>query len=233
MQSRAQTGFSQLLILFFIILGTSHIKAENKNPDHTIARMSISQKLPYDLEFNFANDLRYKDHSRDFNRAITEFGLGYEGFSDLEVQLEYRFIRDTKRIGQRVASSVRYDIETWDLEHQFRVKYQEEWMDQRGFDEEIRLRYLLRYDGLKRIQPFISHEVYSRPLFNDLKISQQRSALGLNLELSKVHTLKLYYMLRKKAGEPESNDVLAIQLNIEAKSLKLKKKKSAEDPDQP
>lgn len=137
---------------------------------------AVEKSLGKDWTLSLGEEIRFKHNISEINNYFTEAGLRYRINKQFALEGGYRFTRDRKSDGS-YETRTRYNL---DLRFRqpldfmtidYRLRYQKE-VDGFGllgqgsdYEKYVRHRVKLRYDDLKRIEPFVSGEVFQRFLF--------------------------------------------------------------------
>ena len=137
---------------------------------------AVEKSFGKDWTLSLGEEVRFKHNISEINNYFTEAGLRYRINKNFALEGGYRFTRDRKSDGH-YETRTRYNL---DLRFRgaldfmtidYRLRYQKEVegfnLLEQGSDYQkyVRHRIKLRYDDLKRIEPFVSGEVFQRFLF--------------------------------------------------------------------
>ena len=192
---------------------------------------TIEQNLPYRLELEITNDLRFKDQSSSLSESITEVGLAYRVNDHLITTIDHRISMQSNRYGERIGLSGTWQADTGSLDHRYRFKVQREWREGRSIEIRLRHRYQLQYDWNWRLAPYLAIELFTQLENGRTSVLKTRSTTGMRLKLTKDHSLKIFYRFQKEVNvdDPAKANILGLELQLEMKKLKSRKSKDPEE----
>ena len=224
---RSSPPFFRILIPFGLLCSAALADTDSQ----TWLAYTIEQNLPYRLELEITNDLRFKDQSSSLSESITEVGLAYRVNDHLITAIDHRISMQSNRYGERIGLSGTWQADTGSLDHRYRFKVQREWREGRSIEIRLRHRYQLQYDWNWRLAPYLAIELFTQLENGRTSVLKTRSTTGMRLKLTKDHSLKIFYRFQKEVNvdDPAKANILGLELQLEMKKLKSRKSKDPEE----
>ena len=181
-------------VLLFLLI--SNIYGADDNESWT--SIGFEKKLPYKLKLEFEQELRFKDQISTFKQTFSDISLSYKVFDGLRIQIPYRYIVYKDKIKQRLSfsGSYRYSFKPVDLK--YRIKFQRTYEDKESTDDLIRNKFSVEYKLGKKVEPYISGELFHPYNGEPKQLDEYRISFGLTVDIMKKNSIKIFYIFKKE-----------------------------------
>lgn len=182
----------------------------------------LTKDLPgkFDLELN--QEIRYKDNFSTLKKSITEIGLFYKVNKHINTSVDYRYIAYRDKTGRRLGLTGRYKLTTGNFSHQYRIKLQQEEIEDDEKENSLRHKYTVRYRRKGGLSPYLAVESFYHLGEGTTGMYKYRATTGVRKKLTKSSTAKLYYRLQREVNQanPDRINIFGFEYEIELKSSK-------------
>ena len=191
---------------FFLLLQWSY----GADDSESWASIGFETKLPYLLNLEFEQELRLKDQLATFKQTFSEVSLSYPVFDGFKIQVPFRYITYKDEIKQRLgfSASYKYNFKPVNLKH--RTKYQRTYKKGEIPEELIRNKFSIMYRLNKKIEPYISGELFHLCNTENEKFDEYRVSLGVAVDLPGKNSIKIFYIYKKEDINEASPDEVSI-----------------------
>ncbi len=181
-------------VLLFLLI--PNIYGADDNESWT--SIGFEKKLPYKLKLEFEQELRLKDQISTFKQTFSDISLSYKVFDGLRIQIPYRYIVYKDKIKQRLSfsGSYRYSFKPVDLK--YRIKFQRTYEDKESTDDLIRKKFSVEYKLGKKVEPYISGELFHPYNGEPKQLDEYRISFGLTVDIMKKNSIKIFYIFKKE-----------------------------------
>ena len=196
--SRLNSGYW----LFFLLLQWSY----GEDDSESWASIGFETKLPYLLNLEFEQELRLKDQLATFKQTFSEVSLTYQVFDGFKIQIPFRYIIYKDKIKHRLsfAGSYKYSFKPARLKH--RTKYQRTYEKGQNPEELIRNKFSIMYRLNKKIEPYVSGELFHLYNTENEKFDEYRVSFGVAVDLPGKNSIKIFYIYKKEDIAESSQD---------------------------
>ena len=176
------------LVLLFtqIVYGEDAIESWNS--------VSLETQLFNQFEIGLEHGFRTKDGLSSFKQTFTELTVSYDVFDAIKIFIPVRYAifedKTKRRLG--LGGSYRYNFKN--VTCKYRIKLQRTSEKSKSNEDLFRNKISIVYKMNKKIKPFIYGELIHLEDLNEYKYDEHRLSLGLNLNLSKKKSLKIFYV---------------------------------------
>ncbi len=191
---------------FFLLLQWSY----GADDSESWASIGFETKLPYSLNLEFEQELRLKDQLATFKQTFSEVSLSYPVFDGFKIQVPFRYITYNDEIKQRLSfsGSYKYSFKPVRLKH--RAKYQRTYKKGEIPEELIRNKFSIMYRLNKKIEPYVSGELFHLYNTENEKFDEYRVSLGVAVDLPGKNSIKIFYIYKKEDVTESSPDEVNI-----------------------
>ena len=153
-----------------------------------------------------------KEQFSAFKQTHSELSIAYKLLDNLKIEIPYRYTLYKNKVKQRLSLSgfQKYKIMPFSLKH--RVKYQWTFEEKKSTERLIRNKFYILYKFKKRVEPFISGEIFHFHQMEKYQFDELRLSLGLGIDFSKIQSLKISYTLKSEDLSKEKPDLINIFL---------------------
>jgi hypothetical protein len=193
---------------------------------------SIDKKINDRWSASFDEEVRLFHNISQLNLCYTNLGLSYKATKFLKISIVYRSIQKKQADG---TFSFRHRLYTdWICKKKadqfifsYRARFQAQVRDYysssdgQEWEKYWRSKFEVRYDGLKKIQPYVAAEF--RYQFRNNRLTEAnymfnrgRYAIGFDYGINKKNTIGAYYLLQKEfnINAPEDDSVLGLSYSL-------------------
>ena len=160
--------------------------------------VGFEKKLPYSFKLQFEQELRLDNQLSTFKQTFSEFSLSYSVFKGFKIELPFRYMTYKDKTKQRVSfsGSYKYSFKPVSLKH--RTKYQRTYEKGEIPDELIRNKFSIMYRLNKKIEPYVSGELFHLYNTENDQFDEYRVSLGVALDLPGKNSIKIFYIYKKE-----------------------------------
>ncbi len=190
--------------------------------------INIEKKITPLLSINFDQELRMNENITEAGTIFSDIGISYKINKYLRVSANYRFI-NKRRMDDSYSNRHRYYFDLMfrkkfkPITISFRTRFQSQYADvYSSKDGKIpqyysRNKLSIKYDFSKKIQPYISAELFS-PLKYPYNVfmDNARYCIGTEYVINRMHTLDFFYLFQKeyKVKNPLSEHIIGIGYSL-------------------
>ena len=192
--------------LFFILLQWSYGIDDNES----WTSIGFETKLPYSLNLEFEQGLRLKEQLSTFKQTFSEALLSYKVFDGLRIFIPFRYAIFEDKIKQRLSfgGSYKYNLKPVSLKH--RTKFQRIYENGEFPDDLIRNKFSIKYRLNKKIEPYVSGELFHLYNTENDQLDQYRVSLGVAVDLPGKKSIKIFYIYEKEDITKSNPDVINV-----------------------
>ena len=147
--------FNGILFLFFTL---SIIYGVDDNEFWT--SITFEKKLPLSFKIELEQELRFKDQLSTFKQTFSEVSVSYKVFKGLSFNIPYRYIIFEDKIKQRLSLGGSYKFSLKPISFKTRNKFQRTYEEEEDPDDLIRNKISIHYKWNKKIEPYVSGEIF-------------------------------------------------------------------------
>ena len=181
-------------VLLFLLI--PNIYGADDNESWT--SIGFEKKLPYKLKLEFEQELRFKDQISTFKQTFSDISLSYKVFDGLRIQIPYRYIVYKDKIKQRLSFSGSYKYSFKPVDLKYRTKFQRTYEDKESTDDMIRNKFSIQYKLGKKVEPYISGELFHPYNGEPKQLDEYRISFGLTVDIMKKNSIKIFYIFKKE-----------------------------------
>ena len=180
-------------------------------------KLSVEKKLPYSLNLELSQGLRFKDHISTFNQAFFEVSLSYKDSNGFKINIPYRYTIFEDKIKHRLSFGSSYQYSFKPVILKYRIKFYRLYENGKlaGEDGEtlgnlIRNKFTFKYKTGKNINPYISGELFH--LFNtdNNSLDEYRASFGIEINLPRKNSINFFYIFKKEDLTKSSPDEINV-----------------------
>ena len=168
--------------------------------------VGFEKKLPYSFKLQFEQELRLDNQLSTFKQTFSEFSLSYSVFKGFKIELPFRYMTYKDKTKQRVSfgGSYKYSFKPVSLKH--RTKYQRTYEKREIPEELIRNKFSIMYRLNKKIEPYVSGELFHLYNTENDQFDEYRVSLGVAVDLPGKNSIKIFYIYKKEDITKSSPD---------------------------
>jgi hypothetical protein len=168
--------------------------------------VGFEKKLPYSFKLQFEQELRLDNQLSTFKQTFSEFSLSYSVFKGFKIELPFRYMTYKDKTKQRVSfsGSYKYSFKPVSLKH--RTKYQRTYEKGEIPEELIRNKFSIMYRLNKKIEPYVSGELFYLYNTDNDQFDEYRVSLGVAVDLPGKNSIKIFYIYKKEDITKSSPD---------------------------
>ena len=172
--------------------------------------VSYGLKLPYSLKLDFEQSLRLSGKEQSFKQTFTELTLSYKIIDDLIVSIPIRHAIFDDKVKNRISLGGGYKIGMKPFKIRFKTRFQKTYEKNEDPDEVYRNKLYAHYKLNKKLEPFLSYEVFHPANSNDNSLNEYRLSFGTDFDLPRKRSIKLYYQFKVEDLNKKSPDIAHI-----------------------
>ena len=187
------------------------------NENQSWTKISFEKKLPHSLKLELAQGLRLKDQASTFNLAFFEGSLSYKSSNGLKINIPYRYTIFENKIKHRLSLGASYQYSFKAISLKSRIKYYRLYQngesvgeDEMTFGDLLRNKFTIKYKTGKKINPYISGELFFLYNTDNDPFDEYRASFGLEIDLPKKNSINLFYTFKKEGISNSSADKINI-----------------------
>ena len=185
--------FKGILFLFFTL---SIIYGVDDNEFWT--SITFEKKLPLSFKIELEQELRFKDQLSTFKQTFSEVSVSYKVFKGLSFNIPYRYIIFEDKIKQRLSLGGSYKFSLKPISFKTRTKFQRTYEDEEDQDDLIRNKMSIHYKWNKKIEPYVSGEIFHIHNTGKDQFDEYRFSFGLAVNLPRKNSIKIFYVFKKE-----------------------------------
>ena len=168
--------------------------------------VGFEKKLPYSFKLQFEQELRLDNQLSTFKQTFSEFSLSYSVFKGFKIEIPFRYMVYKDKTKQRVSfsGSYKYSFKPVSLKH--RTKYQRTYEKGEIPEELIRNKFSIMYRLNKKIEPYVSGELFYLYNTDNDQFDEYRVSLGVAVDLPGKNSIKIFYIYKKEDITKSSPD---------------------------
>lgn len=170
---------------------------------------AIEKRFNKKLSASLTQEARFNENISEAGTLFTEAGMDYRFAKRWSAGLSYRFIQrrrtnDFHSIRHRYMADLSYRVRLKKLTMVPRIRYQVQYRDINTSEngripsKYFRGKLTARLNLEKRYTPFLSAEVFYQLGIKEKFVDNLRYMAGFDYELSKFHSLDIFYMINKE-----------------------------------
>ena len=218
-------------ILFWILLLMGQY-SYGADENQSWTKFSFEKKLPHAFKLEFSQGLRLKDKFSTFNLSFFEMALSYKDSSGLKINIPYRYTIFEDKIKHRVSLGVSYQDSFKSINLKSRIKYyrlyeegESSTVNEIAFGDLIRSKLTIKYKTQKKINPYISGELFHLFSTGSNPFDEYRASFGIVIDLPRKSSINLFYTYKKEGiANSDINAINVIGLSYISKLSKGKSK---------
>ena len=188
---------------FFLLLSGSLFGAVDFESRSTV---SYGFKLPYSLKLGCEQSLRLSGKEQSFKQTFTELTLSYEIIDDLSVIIPIRYAIFDDKVKNRISLGGIFKIRMKPIKIRFKSRFQSTHEKDKDPNEVYRNKLYAHYKLSKKLEPFLSYEVFHPANSNDNSLNEYRLSFGTDFDLPRKRSIKLYYQFKVEDLNKKSPD---------------------------
>ena len=180
-------------------------------------KVSLDKKIPFSLKLQLAQGLRFKDYVSTFNQAFFELSLSYKDSNGLRINIPYRYTVFEDKIKHRLSFGVSYQYSFKPVSLKYRIKYYRLYENGEPLGEGgvtlgdlIRNKFIIKYKSGKKINPYISGELFHLLNINNNQLYEYRASFGIEIDLPRKKSINIFYIFKKEDITKSSPDEINV-----------------------
>ena len=168
-------------------------------------KLSVEKKLPYSLNLELSQGLRFKDHISTFNQAFFEISLSYKNSNGFKINIPYRYTIFEDKIKHRLSFGTSYQYSFKPVSLKYRIKYYRLFENGKSVGEDgetlgnlIRNKFTIKYKSGKNINPYLSGELFHLLNTNNNPFDEYRVSFGIDIDLPRKNSINIFYIYKKE-----------------------------------
>ena len=150
--------------------------------------------------------MRLSGKEQSFKQTFTELTLSYEIIDDLSVIIPIRHAIFDDKVKNRISLGGIYKIGMKPFKVKFKTRFQKTHEKNEDPDEVYRNKLYAHYKLSKKLEPFLSYEVFHPANSNDNSLNEYRFSFGTDFDLPRKRSIKLYYQFKVEDLNKKSPD---------------------------
>ena len=191
---------------FFICIQCSYGLDDNES----WTSIGFERNLPFSLELEFEQELRLNNQLSTFKQTFSEVSISYEVFDGLKIQIPYRYAVFENKIKQRLSFGGSYKYSFKPVSLKYRTKFQRTNEDGELPEELIRNKFTIEYKLGKKIEPYLSGELFHLYNTNHNQLDGFRVSFGFAVDLPRKNSIKIFYIYKKEDITKSSPDEINV-----------------------
>ena len=206
--------------LFFLFIQCSY----GLNDNQSWTKISFEKTLPHSLKLELAQGLRLKGQLSTFNQAFFEVSLSYKDSNGLGINIPYRYTIFEDKIKHRLSFGVLYQYNFEPVSLKYHIKFYRLYENGESREEDgaplgdlIRNKFTIKYKSGKKINPYISGELFNFYNTDNNPLDEFRASFGMEVDLPRKNSIKIFYIFKKKditKLNPDEINVFGISYRI-------------------
>ena len=195
-------------------------------------KISFEKKLPYSIKLELSQALRLRDQLSTFNLAFFEISLSYKDSSGLKINIPYRYTVLEDKIKHRLSFGVSYQYTIKPVDLKARIKYYRLYENGESFGDSgvtlgdlIRSKFTIKYKTGKKINPYISGELFHLYNTENNPFDEYRASIGIEIDLPRKNSINFFYIFKKEEiANSHLNEINVVGLSYISKLSRVKVK---------
>ena len=207
--------------LFFLFIQCSY----GLNNNQSWTKISFEKTLPHSLRLELAQGLRLNSQLSTFNQAFLEVSLSYKDSNGLKINIPYRYTIFEEKIKHRLSIGVLYQYSFEPVRLKYHIKFYRLYENGESHGEDgallgdlIRNKFSIKYKLGKKVNPFISGELFHLDNTNNDQFDEYRVSFGFHLDLPRKNSMKIFYIFKKEDITKSNPD----EINVFGMSYRFK-----------
>jgi len=188
--------------LIFFIFQCSYGADDNES----WTKISIEKKLTYSLKLELSQGLRFKDHISTFKQAFFEVSLAHKVSNGLKFNIPYRYTIFEDKIKHRLSFGTSYQYSFKPVILKYRIKIDKLYEN----GNLIRNKFTIKYKTGKKINPYISGELFNIYITDNNSLDEYRTSLGIEIDLPSKNSINIFYTVKKENVTNASSDEINV-----------------------
>ena len=189
------------IVCYLLSLLTQCLFSANDHQSWT--KVSLEKKIPYSLKLELSQGLRLKDQLSTFNQTFFEASLSYKDSNGLRINIPYRYTIFEDKIKHRLSFGASYQYSFKPISLKYRIKYYRLYENEKSVGEDgevlgdlIRNKFLIKYKSGKKINPYISGELFHLFNTNNNPLDEYRASFGIEVNLPRKSSINIFYTVK-------------------------------------
>jgi len=207
--------------LLFLMLQYSY--AEDNSQSWT--KISFEKKLPYSLKLELAQGLRLKNQLSTYNLAFFEVSLSYKNSNGLKINIPYRYTIFDDKTKHRLSFGTSYQYTFKPISLKYRIKYYRFYENGESIGEDggtlgdlIRNKFTIKYKTGKKINPYISGELFYLYNTDNKPFDEYRASFGIEIDFPRKNSINFFYIFKEEGiSNSDLNKINVIGLSYISK----------------
>ncbi len=180
--------------------------------DEFESRNSISYegKLSKSFKYEFEQSLRLSGQQFSFKQTFTEINLSYKLIDRFRVFIPFRYAVYQDVIKKRLSFGGLYKYSFKSLIFRYKTRFQRIYEDEEEPDDVFRNKFSVNYKTSKKLEPFLSGELFYPVNKDDNNLDEYRLSFGVDVDLPQKKSIKIYYTLKLEDINKQSPDITNI-----------------------
>ena len=190
-----------IYFLFFLMVQYSYGADENQS----WTKISFEKKLPYSLKLELTQGLRLKEKLSALNLAFFEMSLSYKNSNGIKINIPYRYTLFEDKIKHRLSFGGSYQHSFKSISLKYRIKYYRLYENGESIEEDggalgdlIRNKFTMKYKSGKKINFYISGELFCLYNANDNPFNEYRTSFGIEIDLPQKNSINFFYIFKEE-----------------------------------
>ena len=199
--------------LFFLLVQSSYGADDNQS----WTKISFEKKLPYSLKLEIAQGLRLKDQLSTVNQVFFEVSLSYKDSNGLRINIPYRYTIFEDKIKHRLSIGASYQFYFKPVSLKYRIKFYRLYENGESLGENsvpfgnlIRNKFTIKYKSGKKINPYISGELFHLYNTDNNSLDEYRTSFGIEVNLPRKSSINIFYTVKKEDITKSSPDEINV-----------------------
>ena len=160
--------------------------------------ITFEKKLPLSFQIELEQELRFKDQLSTFKQTFSEVSVSYKVFKGLSFNIPYRYIIFEDKIKQRLSLGGSYKFSIKPISFKTRTKFQRTYEDEEDPDDLIRNKISIHYKWNKKIEPYVSGEIFHIHNTGKDQFDEYRFSFGLAVNVPQKNSINIFYVFKKE-----------------------------------
>ena len=160
--------------------------------------ITFEKKLPRSFKLELEQELRFKDQLSTFKQTFSEVSVSYKVFKGLRIKVPYRYVIFEDKTKQRLSLAGSYKFSLKPISFKSRTKFQRTLEDEEDPDDLIRNKLSIHYKWNKKIEPYVSGEIFHLHKTGKDQFDEYRFSFGLAVNLPQKNSINIFYVFKKE-----------------------------------
>ena len=196
-------------LLSKLLFGTNDFESRNT--------ISYGFKLPYALKLDCEQSLRLSGTELLFKQTFTELTFSYKIIDDFSIIIPIRYAIFHDKVKNRYSFGGIYKFGKKPFKLKFKSRFQSTHVKDKDLKKLIRNKFYVHYKISKRVEPFLSYEIFNPAYSDQNSLEEYRLSFGTDFGLQGKKSLKLYYQLKAEnlnKKKPDKTNILGLELSF-------------------